>query len=472
MAAAALDRLSFYGRASSMHYVFIAGVAALGGLLFGYDTGVISGALLYIRDLFALSPAMQGLVAAIALAGAAAGAGFAGSLSDRFGRRTVILFTALIFIAGSLISAAATTLTVLLIGRVVVGVAIGVSSMLTPLYLSEMAPAKNRGVIVSLNQLFLTVGIFVSYLVGYGLSGVHEGWRWMLGLGAVPGAILFVGMLLLPESPRWLAGHGRMKDAEGALRRVRGNGVDLTGELTSLRKDLRRDDGKSHAWGELLKPALRNSMIVGIGLAIFQQITGVNTVIYFAPTIFQTAGLSSASAAILATAGVGLVNVLFTLVSMRLVDGLGRRPLLIWSLCGMAASLCLLAFAFAFGANASVGWLTITALCLYVGFFAVGLGPVFWLLISEIFPLRLRGRAMGIATVAQWILNLIVTATFLNLVQALGSSGVFLIYAALTVLAVLFTLRFVPETKGRSLEQIEADMSGDASVPHGAIVGR
>jgi MFS transporter, SP family, galactose:H+ symporter len=328
-----------------------------------------------------------------------------------------------------------------------------------------MAPAKHRGVVVSLNQLFLTIGIFVSYLVGYGLSNVSDGWRWMLGLGAVPGAILFTGMLVLPESPRWLAGHNRMRDAEASLRRVRGEGVDISGELAGLRRDLANDKGLSHAWSELLTPALRNSMIVGIGLAVFQQITGINTVIYFAPTIFQTAGLSSASAAILATAGVGLVNVLMTVVSMRLVDGLGRRPLLLWSLGGMAASLCLLAFAFAFGATQSLGWLTVAALCLYVGFFAIGLGPVFWLLISEIFPLRVRGRAMGVATVAQWALNLVVTATFLNLVQALGTAGVFLVYAALTVAAVVFTMALVPETKGRTLEEIEKDMGG--TVPRG-----
>ena len=440
-----------------MNFYLIVGIAALGGLLFGYDTGVISGALLFIRTDFALSAGMQGLVAGIALAGAAAGAAFAGGLSDRFGRRMVIFFTGLIFIAGSLVAALAPEVTTLLVGRLLVGVGIGVASMLTPLYLAETAPARSRGALVSLNQLAITVGILVSYLIGY-LFARHGEWRWMLALGAVPGVILSVGMLTLPETPRWLAGHGRM---DGSRRRAAAAARDWATSRPSSAScaPISCARGSLPSWRELLSPAVRLPLIIGVGLAIFQQITGINTVIYFAPTIFQAAGLSSASAAILATAGVGVVNVVMTLVAIRLIDSVGRRTLLLIGLLGMAACLLLLGLGFAIGgASGALGWITALSLAAYVGFFAIGLGPVFWLLISEIFPLYLRGRAMGIATIANWGFNLLVTVTFLELIDIFGRPGTFLLYAILTVAGFIFTRALVPETKGRSLEQIEADL--------------
>ncbi|HEX4766395.1 MAG TPA: sugar porter family MFS transporter [Lichenihabitans sp.] len=440
-----------------MPFVVIALIAALGGLLFGYDTGVISGALLFIRDVFHLSATMQGIVAGIALAGAALGALVAGGLADRFGRRIVIIATAVLFAVGSVVSALAPDLSVLLVGRVLVGAAIGVASMLTPLYLAEMAPPERRGGVVSLNQLFITIGILVSYLAGYGLATVAEGWRWMLGLGAVPGLILGIGMAMLPESPRWLAGHGRPQEAEAALQRLRGE-TDIGNELAELRRDVAPSGRRVASAATLLAPRLRRPLVVGLGLAFFQQVTGINTVIYFAPTILQKAGLSSASSAILATAGIGLVNVVMTLVSIRLIDRLGRRPLLIVSLAGMALSLLALALGEAYGAGGPLAYVTLLSLCAYVAFFAIGLGPVFWLLISEIFPLGVRGRAMGVATVGQWVFNLVVTATFLDLVAALGAPGTFAAYAVLTLAALGFTAKLVPETRGRTLEAIEADL--------------
>jgi SP family galactose:H+ symporter-like MFS transporter len=440
-----------------MSFYLIAGVAALGGLLFGYDTGVISGALLFIRQVLSLSATMQGIVVGIVLAGAMIGAAGAGSLSDKLGRRRVILGAAVLFVLGACLSAITQGLTLLLVGRFLVGLAIGIASMLTPLYLAEISPARQRGAIVSLNQLCITLGILVSYLVGFALASTVEGWRWMLGIGALPGVILWVGMLFLPESPRWLAGHGRTEDAGAVLKNLRG-GADVTEEINELRTDIARE-GRLHTnWSELLSSRLRRPLIIGIGLAMFQQITGINTVIYFAPEIFQSAGLSSAATSILATAGVGAVNVIMTIVSIRLIDRLGRRQLLFWSLGGMAVTLLVLSGAFYIGAAGQLAWIALASVAVYVGFFAIGLGPVFWLLISEIFPLALRGRAMSLATVANWGFNAIVSVTFLNLVGALGSAGAFLVYAVLSFAALVFIFAMVPETKGYSLEQIEADL--------------
>ena len=439
-----------------MQFVLISVTAALGGLLFGYDTGVISSALLFVRTVFDLSTAGRSVVAGIVLVGAVLGAMVAGSLSDRFGRRLVILVTALAFVIGALLSAAAGSVGTLLEGRLLIGIAIGVASMLTPLYLAEISPAASRGAVTSLDQLCITLG----NLVGYAFADTPEGWRWMLGLGAVPDAILATGMLMLPESPRWLAGHNRMTQAEVVLRRLRTSPTEVSDELATLRTDLRRDGGRLVPCSALLAPRLRPALIVGVGLAMFQQITGINTVIYFAPQIFQAAGLSSASVSILATAGVGAVNVALTMVSMRLIDRVGRRVLLLWSLGGMAVTLLILAGGFALGVSGASAWITVLSVAAYVAFFAVGLGPVFWLLIAEIFPLAVRGRAMSLATISNWGFNLLVTITFLGLIDLCGRTGTFLLYAVLTLVAVAFTAVLVPETKGRSLEEIEDALEG------------
>jgi len=438
-------------------FVLIAIVAGLGGLLFGYDTGVVAGVLLFLRDTFHLDSTLQGLFVAIALGAAAVGAAFAGALSDAFGRRTVLIITALMFVLGALLAAIAQSVPVLFLGRVLVGAAIGVSSMLTPLYLAEVSATHWRGAIVTINQFYITFGIFVSYLVDYALAGVTDGWRWMLGLGALPGLILLVGMVVLPESPRWLAGHNLLEKARAALRFLRGRS-DVDAELSALHKDVVEEGRRAAPWSRLLQKDVRKPLIIGVGLAIFQQITGINAVIYFAPTIFQDAGLSSASVSILATVGVGAVNVIMTLVAMRLMDSWGRRKLLLWGLWGMLVSLVIIGIGFMVELQGALAYLIVIMVAAFVAFFAIGLGPVFWLLISEIFPLAIRGRGASIATIANWVSNMVVSGIFLDLLLAIGRGPTFLLYAAMTVMAILFTLWIVPETKGRSLEQIESQL--------------
>ncbi len=386
------------------------------------------------------------------LIGALAGACVGGILADRFGRRPVIIVTASLFVIGAISTALAPTIGLLIAGRIAVGAAIGVASFTAPLYISEISPVRLRGRLVSINQVALTSGIVISYLADYALAGVH-GWRWMFGLAAVPAAVLGGGMMFLPESPRWLLSHDRISAARAVLQRIRMSG-DVDVELDEIRKSLEVQSG---GWGDLLTSMVRPALVVGLGLAVFQQITGINTVIYYAPMIFESAGFTSASVSILATVGVGVVNVLMTVVAMTLMDRVGRRPLLLVGLAGMILGLAVLGLAFQLSSLAGVlGWIAIGSLMIYVGAFAIGLGPVFWLLISEIYPLKIRGLAMSVASAANWGANLIIALTFLTLIQLLGRPLTFWFYGLAGVAAWLFAWFRVPETKGRSLEEIEA----------------
>ena len=384
---------------SQNRFVYVAaGISALGGLLFGYDTGVISGAILFIKQDFSLSSNMEEIVVSIVLAGAITGAAAGGFLTDRFGRRKVLIATAAVFTAGAVATAVTPTVSLLIFGRIVIGIAIGAASFTAPLYISEVAPVNIRGRLVSLNQIALTVGIVISYLVDYALSDTG-GWRWMFGLSAVPAFLLGIGMIFMPESPRLLVSHSLIDRARAVLRKIRGTD-NIEAELQDIRQSLAQQSGR---WAELRNPLVRPALIVGVGLAVFQQITGINTVIYYAPTIFQFAGLKSASVSILATVGVGIINVLMTLVAMWIIDRVGRRPLLMTGLIGMILSLVILGLAFMLPTLSSIlGWIAVGSMMLYVGSFAISLGPVFWLLISEIYPLKIRGLSMSIATIANW----------------------------------------------------------------------
>jgi SP family galactose:H+ symporter-like MFS transporter len=431
-------------------YVVVA-LSALGGLLFGYDTGVISGAILFIRQDFALSDISVEIVVSSVLLGALIGAAFGGELADRLGRRKVIILAAAIFALAAILTASVPSVLPLILGRILVGIAIGIASITAPLYISEVAPAEMRGALVSLNQLAITIGIVVSYLVDYLLSDI-QGWRYMLGLAAIPAIILGIGMLPLPDTPRWLIKQDKTDDARAVLKRIRGK-ANVEDEVKEIQTSLKKQaTGRAELFNPLVKPAL----VIGVFLAIFQQATGINTVIYYAPKIFQFAGIVSASSAIFATLTVGIVNVIMTIVAIFLLDRIGRRPLLLIGLVGMIFSLGLLSFTFYLpGLGGLIGKLSVMGLMLYVGSFAIGLGPVFWLLVSEIYPLKVRGLAMGVASEANWGTNLVIALTFLTLIQTIGKSGTFLLYALIGIAAWIFVYLLLPETKGRTLEEIE-----------------
>ena len=450
-----------------MPFVYVVAlVGALGGMLFGYDTGAISGAILYLKREFSLSSGLQEVVTSIALAGAVVGAAVGGPLADRYGRRRLIVVTAAMFVLGSFAAAATELVGWLIASRVFIGGAIGIASFVTPLYLSEIAPAAIRGALVSLNQVAVTIGILASYLVDYAFA-YPGGWRWMFGIGALPAFALGAGILLMPSSPRWLMTQGRRSEARSAMQRIYGTGDhNVDAELDHMTLNLTRQQA---GFAALLQREFRMPLIIGVMLAALQQVTGINTVIYYAPTIFQFAGLGSAESAIFATLGVGIVNVAATLVALWLIDRVGRRPLLIVGEAGMALSLVALGFGFFWhGAHGATGWITAASLMAYVGFFAVGLGPVFWLIIAEIYPQRIRGLAMSLATLVNWGTNLLVALTFLSLIDLIGAATTFWLYAALTAAALLFTWALVPETKGKTLEEIEFALAGRRPPAHAA----
>jgi SP family galactose:H+ symporter-like MFS transporter len=370
----------------------------------------------------------------------------------------MLVQVAILFILGALGTALAPTMLWLAIGRAIVGIAIGIASFTAPLYISEISPPDVRGKLVSLNQLMITIGIVCSYLADYALASSRD-WRWMFGLAAIPALILLIGLSFVPESPRWYMSRSMREKSRQVLLRIHLPSV-AEAELAEIEASLQQQEGD---WRELFSQRLRPALIIGIGLAVFQQFTGINTVIYYAPTIFQLAGLQSHSAAILATAGVGIINVLLTIVAVRLLDRVGRRPLLLYGLVGMVVSLAILGFAFIFPSlSHALAWIAVICVMLYVATFAIGLGPVFWLMISEIYPLKIRGRAMATATVANWGSNLLVALTFLTLLRSLGRPWTFWLYALVGIIAWIFVYRRVPETKGKTLEQIESQGRVDA----------
>jgi SP family galactose:H+ symporter-like MFS transporter len=438
-------------------YVAVA-IAALGGLLFGYDTGVISGAILFIKVDFSLSPTVEEIVVSAVLLGAVIGAGAGGALTGRFGRRKMIILAGIIFTLSAIGTALAPSVGWLIAAMVASGIGIGIASFISPMYIAELAPAEARGSLVAVNMLAITTGILAAYLVDYAFSASH-GWRYMFGVAVIPSVGLVIGMWWLPDSPRWLISKSKIDEAREILRRARTT-ADVDPEIKTIQKSMAEQDEGGMAG--LFQPSLRMPMIVGLGLAIFQQITGINTVIYYAPTIFKFAGISAAGPAILAGAGLAAVMWCFHVLAIFLLDRIGRRPLLLTGVAGQIVGLAILGAAFQFPQLASFkSDVAITGLVIYVACFAFGLGPIFWLLISEIYPLKNRGVAMSAVTVTNWVLNLLVAVTFLSLVAVLGHAHTFWLYGLIAIGAWIFFYRLVPETKGKTLEQIEAHWRSD-----------
>lgn len=430
----------------------ISAVAAIGGLLFGYDTGVISGAILYIKQEFAITTGQEELIISMVSLGAIFGAISGGPLCDKLGRKKIVLSSSLVFIISAIGLAFSGSVAELIGWRFLVGIAIGISSATAPLYIAELSPRHIRGALVTINQLFITIGILSSYLIGL-LFVESESWRIMFAIAGIPAAIQFLVMIFFPESPRFLTNIGDKEGALKVLKKFRATEEHARLEIAHIEKMTSKK--KAH-WKELFSKKVRTALLAGVGVTIIQQITGINTIIYYAPTIFKFAGFASNKAALMATLWVGVVNVLMTFVAIYLLDIVGRKPLLLFGLGGMSLSLIILGIGFhQTVSTAFVGIIALICLFFYIASFAYSLGPVGWLLNSEIYPLHIRGKAMGVATCANWVSNFIITATFLNLINLIGKSGTFWLYGLIGILGLFFIWRRVPETKGKSLEEIE-----------------
>jgi sugar porter (SP) family MFS transporter len=428
----------------------VAAIAAMAGFLFGFDEGVIAGAEASLVQTFPMTPFVQGFMTAAVPLGALVGAVVSGRIADRYGRRRVLLVAAVVFFVGSLLAAAAQSVIELTLARLMLGVAIGVSGMVAPLYLSESADTRRRGMLVATYQLLITIGILVAYFIDYVL--IEVGWRAMFACGALPALLLFVGSLALPESPRWLALRGRTEEARAVLMRLRrGDAAAVDLELAAITSVAHHPKGR---FGDLFSQRVRPAAMAAFGLYIFQQLSGINAVIYYAPSIFANTGFESHSATLLATVGVGTVNVLATLVALWLIDRLGRKKLLFAGLTGSVVSLATIA-ATAIWGGPDWAFVSMIALMVYIAAFAISLGPVPHVMMSEVFPLALRGRGMGLASIANWGFNYIVVLLFPVALAGIGIGGVMTAFAVVCFIGLFFTMRFVPETKGVALEEIE-----------------
>lgn len=424
--------------------------AALGGLLFGYDTGVISGALLYIGDSFTIDSTTLGLLVSSVSIGAVLGALINGAFVDKIGRRKTFLLTALIFILGSIGCFLSQSVAQLIISRMFVGCSIGIVSFVGPLYLGEISPKEKRGQIVSFHQLAITIGILFSYLVNYFCAGLNNNWRFMLLFGAVPAFVLFFAMFFKDDTPRWLVLKGKIEEAKKVLLKINKE-TNADKEIQEIKETLNATQAKFSK--KLITP-----LIIGIGIMVVQIATGINAMFYYAPTLFKMAGFTSDKSALFVTIFIGLINFLMTFVAIALVDRLGRKPLLYIGISGMMVSLFVLSGVFALDLSMSK-YLAVIACAVYIVCFSFSIGPIGLLLISEIFPLNFRGQAMSIAIVANFLLNFVVTGSFPVLLDKLGGSMTFLIFALICIFSLLFIYFFVPETKGVSLEEIEKKWS-------------
>lgn len=436
------------------YVILISIVAALGGLLFGFDTAVISGTINFIQPYFGLSEAGLGWTVSSLLFGCIAGVFLAGKASDRYGRKKMLMLAALLFFVSAIGSASAHALAFFIAARILGGLAVGVASILSPMYIAELAPAKYRGALVSLNQLAIVVGILVAFFSNYLLVDSGESnWRWMLLVMAAPAILLFFSLFLVPESPRWLVARHRNADALKVLVKTSGEHFARI-ELKEIEQTLKNQNASTYR--DLLAPRIRPLLFIGIILAVFQQITGINTIMYYAPKIFASVGQSNDSA-LLQTIFIGGTNLIFTLVAMILIDRFGRKLLIIIGSTGMF--LMLTGLSALFFTNQTSGILVLVFILGYIAFFAASLGPALWVVATELFPNRLRSKGMSIAIVSLWIACATVTITFPIMLEKLSGGITFLIFALICLANLLYVWRYVPETKGKTLEQLEKEFA-------------
>lgn len=444
--------------------IWIAVIAALGGLLFGYDTGVIGVALLGLGRQFALDDTLKQLVTGGIIFGALFGCLGSGPISDRFGRRRAIMLLGAVFALGSLLSALSPTVLVLIAARFLLGLSAGAATQIIPVYIAEVAPPAHRGKLVVLFQFMVVFGITVAYFTGFGLG---EHWRWMFALGIVPAVILLLGMFALPESPRWLLVKNRDDEAFEVLRQVRATDAEAHAEIEEIKTvSLQQPQGQ---WRDLAKPWIRPALIVGACISMFSQITGNNALIYYAPTILTQAGFSD-QMAVLATGCSTLLIVVMTMVGSVLVDRYGRRRYLLWMIPGSIVALALMGYLFMGGGPTtdSGRWLVVICLAAYLMLNCGGFGVCIWLINAEVYPLFVRGKGASIGAFSHWFFDLLVTLTTLSLVTWLGIAHTLWLYTGISLVSLLFIYFCVPETRGRSLENIEQALRNDQFYPYKA----
>jgi sugar porter (SP) family MFS transporter len=426
-------------------------VTALGGLLFGFDISVISGTIPFLQEVFNLNEAMKGWVVSSALIGCIIGASFAGRLGDKFGRKKVLLVTSFLFAVSAIGSGVANSIPTFVLYRIIGGLAVGGASVLAPMYIAEVSPAHVRGRMVSINQLTIVIGISLAYFSNYFLLQIGENaWRWMFAAGALPALFFFFALFIVPESPRWLVARNRENDAKQVLTKVAG--TDFANfELSEIKASLVGNE-KRGTLKQLFKKKYSFILFLGIFLAVFQQWSGINVIFFYAPDIFAKANLG-VDAALFQTTLIGLMNIVFTILAMRVIDKIGRKLLMLIGAAGMA--ICYIVIGFLFSTGRTEDWMLLTFIIITPAFFAFGLGPTVWVVLSEIFPNKIRGAAMSVATFSLWVACYLLTLTFPVFVELFNASNTFWLYAVICIIGFLVILKYLPETKGISLEQLE-----------------
>ncbi len=443
---------------NSKYLYWITFVAVNGGLMFGLNMGGIAGATDMIRGEFGLSDSGLGIVASILTVGCLLGALFTGSFADKYGRRKVMITTAVLYIISALGCALSADVLLLNFFRFLSGLAVGATSVVGPMYISEISPAKKRGMLVSLNQFAITIGILLAYVFDYFLIGLGENsWRYMLAVPAVFGVLYLIYLLTsFPESPRWLMANGKRSEAVDTLIKIGGEDF-VKNDLPEIEASLKTENkGEKIALKELFRGKTGKIVLIGTLIAAFQQITGINAVIMFSPDMFKAAGIQS-DVALANSMLVGFVNFLMTIVALWLVDSKGRKTLLLWGAVGMAVSLAYLTYEFSKETQNPVG--VLVALLIYISFFAASFAPVMWVIISEIYPNQIKGLAMSFSTAVSWLCTFL-TIQFTPIISgSMGMQWVFAIFGIFSVIAFVFVKIWIPETKGKSLEQIQKEMN-------------